>query len=98
MARGKKTGGRVAGTPNKATASIKAAMLSVYEGLQAKHENPHGHFLEWAESNPTEFYKLASKLLPLQVTGEDGEAIKHEHSLDLTKLSPETLRELAAQG
>lgn len=30
----------------------------------------------WAMTNPTEFYKLASKLLPIQVTGEGGGPIE----------------------
>ena len=71
MALGMKTGGRVAGTPNKTTATMKAAIESVYQALQEKSGKPHGHFLEWAEDNETEFYKLASKLIPLQLAGDD---------------------------
>lgn len=66
MATGAKTGGRVAGTPNKATATMKAAVQAVYDKLQASTGKEHGHFLKWAEEQPTEFYKLASKLIPIQ--------------------------------
>ena len=64
--------GRVKGVPNKTTVTIKAAMLAVYEDLQAESGKEHGHFQAWAKENPTEYYKLAAKLLPLQVDVEAG--------------------------
>lgn len=66
--------GRVKGVPNKSTATMKAAIQSVYEDLQKGSGKPHGHFLEWATKEPTEFYKLASKLIPIQNehSGPDG--------------------------
>jgi hypothetical protein len=67
-----KTGGRQKGTPNKATVQIKDAMLSVFADLQAESGSENGHFLDWARGSPTDFYRLATKLLPTQVTGEDG--------------------------
>lgn len=67
MAKGFKTGGRKPNTPNKTTASMKAAMQFVYDALQNETGEEHGHFIEWAKGEPTEFYKLSSKLLPLQV-------------------------------
>ncbi len=64
--------GRPKGSVNKTTAVIKDAIAAVYERLQDKNgdEKGHGHLLEWAEGNPTEFYKLASKLIPIQVGGD----------------------------
>jgi hypothetical protein len=67
-----KRGGRVKGTPNKSTAAIREAMLSVFADLQARTGRENGHFLDWALGNSTDFYKLTSRLLPLQVTGDDG--------------------------
>lgn len=64
--------GRKKGVPNKATATMKAAIQSVYDKLQTQRGGDHAHFKEWADENPTEFYKIASKLLPLQVE-VDGE-------------------------
>lgn len=70
---GERRGGRQKGTPNKTTATMKAAIQSVYDQLQSDHgDEPHSHFIAWAKANDTEFYKLASKLLPLQVE-VDGE-------------------------
>lgn len=59
--------GRPKGSKNKTTTVMKDAMLAVYDDLQAKSGKEHGHFIAWAEDNETEFYKLAAKLLPLQV-------------------------------
>ncbi|WP_198352359.1 hypothetical protein [Sphingomonas sp. MA1305] len=86
MARGKKTGGRVAGTPNKTTASMKAAIQSVYDKLQEASGGDHGHFLAWAQGEPTEFYKLASKLLPIQVAGDEENPIRHVMRVELVDL------------
>ena len=68
----RKTGGRQKGTPNRTTVAIKEAMLSVFADLQAGAGGGNLHFLEWAKGNSTEFYRLASKLLPLQLTGAEG--------------------------
>ena len=67
-----KTGGRKKGTPNKSTSAIREAVLGVFADLQEEAGSPNGHFLGWARASPTDFYRLASKLLPLQVTGQDG--------------------------
>jgi hypothetical protein len=54
-----KTGGRKKGTPNKSTRGMKGAMLEVFAG--------NAHLLEWARANPTDFYRLMSRLLPRPV-------------------------------
>lgn len=57
-----KIGGRVAGTPNKVTASIKEAFGEAFEKLGGAQA-----LAEWGMRNKTEFYKLASKLIPTDV-------------------------------
>ena len=57
--------GRPAGVPNKATASIKSAFLEAFEkrgGVPA--------LLAWAATEPTEFYKLAARLIPTEVSAD----------------------------
>jgi hypothetical protein len=57
--------GRPKGTPNKLTTSIKAAFLEAFEqrgGVPA--------LLAWADTEPTEFYKLAARLIPTEVAGD----------------------------
>lgn len=55
--------GRTPGVPNKSTASVKAALLEAFEkrgGVEA--------LLAWSEADPTEFYRLWSKILPQELT------------------------------
>lgn len=66
--------GRKKGVPNKNTAQIKSAFVEAFEkrgGTKA--------LLKWAESNETEFYRLASKLIPAEikneVSGPDGQPL-----------------------
>jgi hypothetical protein len=54
-----KTGGRQTGTPNGLTGAFKEAVRIVYGGLGG-----HANFLGWAKDNQTEFYKIASRLIP----------------------------------
>lgn len=66
--------GRKKGVPNKATASVKAALLEAFEkkgGVPA--------LLKWAKDNETEFYKLWGRLAPTEVSGPDGGPIPLAH-------------------
>jgi hypothetical protein len=61
--RGKpKTGGRLPGVSNKFTGAFREAVQIVYNRLGG-----HAHFLQWAEANPTEFYRIASRLIPAEI-------------------------------
>lgn len=62
MAKGQKTGGRQAGTPNKTTANVKAVLEEAFERLGGVEA-----LAEWATANPGEFYKIWSKLIPRDV-------------------------------
>ena len=76
MAKGEKTGGRKAGTPNKATTLVKDNILAVFNRLGGTSARA-----DWARENQTEFYRLYGRLLPLEVSGtlaHSGE-IEHVH-------------------
>jgi hypothetical protein len=79
MAKGIKTGGRQKGTPNKTTASAKAAIEQVFDGLGGSDA-----LLAWAEEsdeNKRAFYvQVWPKVLPLQVNGP-GEDGAHLHKI-----------------
>lgn len=83
MAQGHKTGGREKGTPNKITTVFKDAVRVVYEDIGG-----HAAFATWARENPTEFYRIASRLIPSEVN------VKADNSLTVivdrgTLLSPD---------
>lgn len=62
MAKGIKTGGRRPGSPNKFTSSVKDAFAEAFNKLGGAE----ALFL-WGKENQTDFYKLASKLIPADV-------------------------------
>jgi hypothetical protein len=67
MAVGKKTGGRSKGTPNKLSGQAKENIVAVFNRLGGT-----AAMAEWAMENQTQFYQIYAKLLPLEVTGENG--------------------------
>lgn len=84
--------GRVAGVPNKLTAILRDAIRDAANGagdaiaeearnagkpLKAAGGAPA--YMEWlSRAEPRAFATLLGKLLPTQVTGEDGEPVKFE--------------------
>jgi len=61
--------GKPKGAKNKVTKTFKGILQYVLTELQ---DDPKNNMLRWAQENPTEFYKIASKLIPteLQVDGD----------------------------
>jgi len=70
MAYGRKTGGRAKGTPNTATRTVREHLTQAFELLQ---QDEAANLLSWATLNPTEFYKLPARLIPIQI-GSDTES------------------------
>lgn len=67
--RGKpKTGGRLPGVSNKLTGVFRNAVRHVYTGLGG-----HANFLKWAKGNETEFYRIASRLIPGEMREDNGD-------------------------
>ena len=60
-------GGRPKGVPNKITLSAKAAFQAAFDELGGTEA-----LKAWAVANPTDFFKLYSKLIPTEVSGADG--------------------------
>lgn len=56
--------GRPKGAINKTTREVKEAILQVFDDIGGVEA-----FAAWASRNPTEFYKLYGKLLPIQLQG-----------------------------
>lgn len=68
--RGVKTGGRQKGTPNKLTGEVKDMILAALAGAGGVE-----YLQRQAEKNPAAFLTLVGKVLPLQLTGKDGESL-----------------------
>lgn len=67
MAKGRKTGGRVAGTPNKINADLKEMILGALDDAGGR-----GYLKQQASTSPAAFLALIGKVLPTQVTGANG--------------------------
>ena len=72
--------GRAKGTPNKTTALLKDAILKAAEQAGGK-EKLVGYLRAQAIANPGPFLALLGKVLPMQLTGEGGGAIKAKVTL-----------------
>lgn len=66
--------GRAKGTPNKTTALLKDAILRAAE--DAGNGDIVAYLSAQAVANPGPFMALLGKVLPMQVTGLDGNAIE----------------------
>ena len=72
--RGNAGKGRPKGSLNRSTASVKAALLEAFEGTGGVKS-----LIAWGKENQTEFYKLLGRLIPVEVTGDGGGPIEHQH-------------------
>lgn len=75
--------GRPKGVPNKNTAKLKDMVLSALEGAGGVD-----YLVERAKDPRTAsaFLTLVGKVLPMQVTGEDGDAIKVVSRIELVAM------------
>lgn len=72
MANGRKTGGRKRGTPNKNTSLIRDMIANALDEVGGEE-----YLAEKAKSHPGAFLALIGKVMPIQVEGSDGGAVKH---------------------
>jgi hypothetical protein len=64
--------GRAKGTTNKTTATLKEMILGALDKAGGQE-----YLYQQAMNNPGAFCTLIGKVLPTQVTGDDGGAVKH---------------------
>lgn len=90
--------GRKPGTQNRLTLTVKQGFEAAFEKMQGGE-----HALDkWAAKNPTDFYKLASKLIPSQITAElsgiDGGPIEIDQTTRSARLAGVVARLKARQN
>lgn len=78
--------GRPKGSANKTTALLKDAILKAAENAGGD-EGMVGYLTTQAKTNPQAFLPLLGKVLPMQVTGEDGDAIRTVMRVELVPLT-----------
>ena len=66
-----KKSGKTRGRPKKKPLTVKDMLLSALQGAGGA-----AYLTKQAEENPRAFLSLLGKVLPMQVTGEDGGAVK----------------------
>ena len=79
--------GRTPGSLNKTTKLLKDAILMAAEQAGGK-AGLVGYLAEQAVANPQSFLPLLGKVLPMQITGEDGGAIQVTR-IEMVAVSPE---------
>lgn len=62
-------GGRKKGSQNKITKTVKETVLKVFNKLQ---KDPVNNLTEFAKKYPRDFYAIAAKLIPTEISGKDG--------------------------
>lgn len=60
-------GGRPNGATNRLTKTVKEVVLDTFNRLQEDKQN---NLFAFAKDNPTEFYKIAAKLIPTDIKAE----------------------------
>jgi len=65
MAKGKKTGGRQKGTPNKTTAALKDAILNAFEEVGGQ-----AYLVMVANTDPRTFCTLLAKVMPQEINAD----------------------------
>jgi hypothetical protein len=71
--KGRKTGGRLKGTPNQTTTALKEAILSALDAVGGQ-----AYLVNVANEDPRTFCTLLGKVLPMQVTGDSSNPVVHE--------------------
>jgi hypothetical protein len=59
--------GRPKGIPNKLSSSVKETVLATFQELQ---QDPEYNLTNWARAEPSEFYKIAAKLIPTDIKAD----------------------------
>jgi len=76
MAKGRKTGGRKKGTPNKITGAVKQAILHAFDKVGGED-----YLVKVAEDDPRTFCALLAKIIPAEITA----SVEHKGEIGLAE-------------
>lgn len=76
----KKVGGKKKGTPNKLTRTVRETLMQVFNELQ---DDPKVNLLAFGRKYPRDFYALAAKLIPVEITGQVEHTIKGIEEIEI---------------
>jgi hypothetical protein len=79
--------GRPKGAINKITRTVKETVLAAFNEIQS---DPKVNIISFAKTYPRDFYAIAAKLIPTEITGK----IETKNTIDYSKLSDEALNEI----
>lgn len=65
--------GRPHGAVGKMSKTVRQSVLEAFEELQ---DDPNVNLVSWAREEPTEFYKIAAKLIPTEIQGKIDNTLK----------------------
>ena len=74
-------GGRPVGAKNKLTISVREAVLTTFNEIQ---KDKHVNLTQFAKDYPVEFYRIASKLIPTDITAKVEAEVKVIHGMVVT--------------
>lgn len=80
---------RPKGSPNRTTREVKEALQMAFEGIGGVDA-----LERWAKENPTPFYQLWGKLLPLQVAGDKDNPLSVVHRVVLEAMTDTSVDDL----
>lgn len=96
--KGRKTGGRIKGQSVNKLPTLRAAYEDAFHALQSSPDKPYA-LRVWARANPSDFYKLAVRLIPTQITGaEDGPIQVESSNLEIARSIAFALSQGAAEA
>ncbi len=76
--------GRKKGTPNKVTKLIKDAIIDSFQEVGGVK-----YLVELAQTDPKAYASLLGKVLPTQITGEDGGPVKTQTQIIFEPVGPD---------
>ena len=82
--------------PNKITRTVRVAFEEAFRDINVDPAQPYA-LASWAKKNPTEFYRLASKLIPVQVAATIDDVTELDATQRAARLAAMTARLEARQ-